>query len=186
MKTSSEIVVASLDAEELTALARIDMEKGALDHALIKIKQALSQDGKHTDALGMGGRIYAQLGLFNKARVMFEKYLEHRPGSSLETFQYGMVQFDMGQKAEALSTWTELLSKEPNHPPALFFKSVVLAEQGRDAEARQTIDQILKNVSTDNLYIGKAKDLLRVLDSGARTLAKNNTQAYGALDKTTH
>lgn len=186
MKTANEIGYALLDAEELTALARLDMDKGILDQALMKIKQALRLDGKNADALAMGGRIYAQLGLFSKAQAAFEKYLELHPNSTLEAFQYGMVQFDTGQKAEALSTWASLLEREPNHPPALFFTSVVLAEQGRHGEARQGINHILKTVSADNLYFGKAKDLLRAIENGAQPAARDVAQAYGATEETTH
>lgn len=175
-----------LDTEELTALARLDMDKGRLDQALLKIKPALQMDQTNIDALGMAGRIYAQIGLLNKAQSMFEKYLEINPNSILESFQFGMVQFDMGKKSDALTTWTSLLGREPNHPPALFFKSVVLAEQGRHSEARQTIDHILQTASADNLYFGKAKDLLRAIENGSQLANRSVVQAYGAAEKTTH
>lgn len=175
-----------LDTEELTALARLDMDKGQLDHALLKIKSALQIDSTNVDALGMAGRIYAQLGLLTKAQSMFTKYLEINPNSTLESFQFGMVQFDMGKKSEALTTWTGLLGREPNHPPALFFKSVVLAEQGLHNEARQTIDHILKTASADNLYFGKAKDLLRAIESGSHFGNRGILQPYGGTEKTTH
>jgi len=167
---SIDISVASLlgdfDSEELLALARMDMEQNHVDSALLKIKQVLKTDKGNAEALSFGGRIYAQLGLFNKAKACFKQFLEISPDSDIDKFQFGMVHFDSGDQDAALAIWNELLAKQPTHPPSLFYKGLVLAQKNNLADARATLNILLQSAPADNLYFGRGKELLQNLDKG--------------------
>lgn len=156
------------DKDELLALARLDIERGDIEAALLKIKQVLADESPPEEALAMGGRLYAQLGLWERAKGLLQRYLGARPDAINEMFQFGMVHFDAGQAAEAKKIWGNLLKTVPTHPPALFYVALVLAQEGQVPQAKQSLDTLLKSAPADNLYFGRAKELLQALEIQAR------------------
>jgi len=173
------------DSDELLALARIDVEKGNLSEALHKLKQVTAEETAPTEAFSTTARLYAQLGLWDRAQKMFQKYLELEPKAMTETFQLGMVHSDAGRPAEALKIWDGLLKHNPTHPPALFYRALVLAQGGQVVPARQSLDVLLKSVPADNLYFGRGKELLQGLDTypQSSTPAVQTTESRAALAK---
>src|SRR4030067_1112985 len=153
-----------LDPQELIALARLDMERGTLEEALRKLKQVLSESQPPAEPLAMTARLYAQLGLYDRAKNLFQQYLQTQPSALLEAFQLGMVCFDAGQPQEANKIWEDLLKNPPTHPPALFYRALVLAQEGQVTQAKQTLDVLLKSAPADNLYFGRAKELLQNME----------------------
>lgn len=166
IEISLSSVLETLDSDELLALARMDMDQNRVDQALIKLKHLLNTDKGNSAALAMGGKVYAQLGLFDKAKNCFKQYLEINPASVIDKFQYGMVHFDSGDKDAALVIWNELLAKQPTHPPSLFYKGLLLAQTNHSADARATLSILLQSAPADNLYFGRAKELLQAMDKG--------------------
>lgn len=165
-------VYPGFDQSELLALARLDLDKGNIESALSKVKKALSMEENNPDALSMIGKIYAQIGLYEKSKVYLKKYLKLQPESVTENFQYGMVHFDSGDRDTALSVWNELLESNPTHPPSLFYKGLVLAQKDDIADARKALGILLQSAPADNLYFGKAKELLQSLESRNAKLNK--------------
>ena len=156
-----------LDSEELVALAKLDMANGNLGQALYKIKRVLQSKTINAAALSIGGKIYAQLGLFAKAKSCLEQFLELNPDSVVERFQYGMVHFDEGKADKAVQLWNELLASHPTHPPALFYKALALAQSNRLADARASLAILLQSAPAENLYFGRGKELLQTMEAGA-------------------
>ncbi len=154
------------ESDELIALARIDIGKGDLEKALGKLKQAISRGNCPVEALAMTARLYAQIGLFDRAETYFSQYLNQVPGAANEAFQYGMVQLDSGDSDAALATWEKLLEKRPEHPPAQFYTGLVQAEKQLLDEAKETLESLIKGIPVDNLYFGRAKDLLQAIERG--------------------
>jgi tetratricopeptide (TPR) repeat protein len=165
----------SFDIDELVALARLDLDKGALSEALWKLKKVVASDNPPAEALSMVGRLYAQLGLWARAQQMFRQYIAIEPSAINENFQLGMVHFDAGQSAEALKIWEGLLKNHPTHPPALFYRALLSAEANQMAEARHSLEILLKSAPADNLYFKQGKELLESLD--ARQAMANATPA---------
>lgn len=174
----------SLDAQELLALARIDMERGALEPALQKIKRLIADPEASSEALALAGRLYAQLGLWDRAEKMFQKYLALEPNAVTETFQLGMVHLDAGRRSEALKIFEDLLKRQPMHPPALFYRALSLVQEGQISSARQALDLLLKSIPADNLYFGRGKELLQSLDAARPPAATTPaTDARAGLTK---
>lgn len=169
MATKSPIIAptpnVAFENDELLALARLDLERGNVEEALKKLKSILAQAAPMPDALAMAGRVYAQLGLWERAKDLFQKFLKANPQALTEAFQLGMVHYDAGQADEALKIWADILKQHPVHPPALFYTALAHAQSNRANEARQQIDVLLKSAPPDNLYFGRAKELLRALDT---------------------
>jgi len=168
-KTKSPAVkTEDLDKEELLALARLDIERGDLEATLLKLKRVLSEASPPEEALAMAGRVYAQLGLRERAKDLFERYLDQRPNAINETFQLGMVHFESGQATQAKKIWEGLLKTAPTHPPALYYHGLLLAQEGQIPQAKQSLDALLKSAAADNLYFGRAKELLQALETQAK------------------
>ena len=167
-KTKSSATLSKADifeADELIALARLDIEHGHLDEALWKLKQAHTDAAAPPEVFAMLARLYAQLGLWERAKPLFERYLAAEPHAVNESFQLGMVHFDSGQADEAIKIWDKLLLTQPTHPPALFYRALAKQQLGQTAEARHALDVLLKSAPPDNLYFTRGKELLQALDT---------------------
>jgi tetratricopeptide (TPR) repeat protein len=155
------------DAEELLALARLDLEKGDPEGALAKLKELLAETKPAAEAIALSARVYAQLRLHIRAKDLFKRYLAIHPDAVDETFQLGMVSFDGGNASEALALWGKVLKKQPTHPPALFYSGLALARDGKTADAKRSLDILLQSAAPDNLYVNQAKGLLEAIDGRA-------------------
>jgi tetratricopeptide (TPR) repeat protein len=174
IKTTSATPAVKIDLfepDELVALARLNIERGEVDEALRKLKQVITEPNPPAESLAMAARIYAQLGLLERAKPLFERYLETQPNAVNETFQFGMVHFDAGQQTEALKIWDGLLKSQPTHPPALFYRALALHQLGQSPEARHSLDILLKSAAPDNLYFNRAKELLQAIEHPQTALA---------------
>ena len=179
-KSAKTGVSTDLEADELLALARHDIERGELESGLRKLKQILAGSNPLAEAQSVAGRLYAQLGLFERAQALFQSYLQTNPDSVVERFQMGMTHLDAGQQQEALAIWEQLLHDHPVHPPALFYKGLVLAQAGKVPEAKQSLDILMKSAPADNLYFGRAKELLQAIDAGGRPSMPPEGKSEGA------
>lgn len=155
----------SFEPDELLALAQLDVEKGNISDALLKLKQIISDETAPTEAFSICGQVYARLGLWNRAQAMFQKYLDRDPKAVGEKFQLGLMQGYTGRTADAVKVWDELLQNHPAYAPALFYRALVRAQAGQAVPARQDLDMLLKTASVDNPYFKQGKELLQNIDA---------------------
>lgn len=174
------------DTDELLALAKLDLSKENTESALAKIKAALKDSKAPDEAYSLAAKIYAQLGLYQRAQAMFKSYLDKNPGAPLETFQLGMTFFDAGERQEALGIWDAILKEQPTHPPALFYTALALAQQGETDPARKRLETLLKSAPTDNLYFGRGKELLEAMQRGGQTKASDARDGNAANNYLLH
>lgn len=181
----------NLDVHELIALSRLDIAKEDFSSALLKLKHAISFDGISDEAFSMLAKVYAQIGLSEKAISYFERFLQNNPDALLEKFQLGVAQLDAGQSNGALDTWRELLTTHPGYPPALYYSGLVLSQTDKVDGAIATLQGLVDKTATDNLYVERAVELLDHIrmqgsDSIPDSLAKPNkdiTEALSALPR---
>lgn len=169
------------DANELLALAQLDLENKHVDVALCRIKQAMSRENCPHTAHALIAKIYAQLRLFSNAQQHFETYLEQHPQASNEHFQLGMVKFESGKAQEALNDWASVLQQNPTHPPSLFYSALALLELNQNSDAKRNLSVILQSAEVDNLYFSRAKELLGEINKNAEpnpSLARNPAEVY--------
>jgi tetratricopeptide (TPR) repeat protein len=155
------------DPEELLALARRDLDAGRIEEALLKLKKLIAQPEPYVEALPLAARVYAQLGLLEKARDCYKRYVKAKPDAVLETFELGVTYFEGGDKAEARKIWDKVLGASPTHPPTLFYSGLLAAQEGRVPDAHRNLDVLLKSAPADNLYVTRAHELLRDLEKPA-------------------
>lgn len=154
----------NFEPEELVALARLDMEKYDFSAALSKLKQAVVMENASLEAFAMLAKVYAQLGLYDRAIEQFEFYLQRDPDALIEKFQLGMAQFDAKKTTEALATWGQLLAGHPNFPPALYYRGLALLQQELPEQAKASLTQLVESAEPDNIYCERAKQILRDID----------------------
>lgn len=181
INSKKQDATAPFEADELLALARLDIERGALEEALRKLKQLTALKEPLADAFSLTGRLYAQLGLWDRAKREFQRYLEKEPNAVTEAFELGMVNFDAGHREEAKRIWDGLLQKHALHPPALFYRALLSADQGEATEAKQRLELLLKSVAADNLYFGRAKELMQAIESRQGRAAADRDNNFAEL-----
>jgi tetratricopeptide (TPR) repeat protein len=152
------------DQDELLALARLDIEKERFDEALAKLKRAQRLHAGHMVESELG-RVYARIGLKQKARQAFESALAREPNAVHDRFQLGMVYFELEDRRKALALWREVLAQLPLHPPAMFYSALALAQLSDLQPAWELCKTILDQVKADNLYVGRAKDLIGKIEA---------------------
>lgn len=153
------------DNDEMFALARRDLEAGRMEEALFKLKKLIAGPDAMTEALPHAARVYAQLGLMEKARDCYRRYLKTKPDATLESFELGITYFEGGEGGEAKKVWDRVLEAQPTHPPTLFYSGLLAAREGRLPDARRNLDVLFKATAADNLYVTRGKELLRDIDS---------------------
>ena len=171
----------SLDSEELLALARRDLDNGRVEEALVKLKKLIAGPEVTVEALPYAARVYGQLGLVEKARACYRRYVEAQPEALLESFELGITYFEAGDRAEARKIWSKLLDRAPTHPPTLFYSGLLAAQEGRLPDARRNLDVLLKSTPADNLYVTRGRDLMRDIEQGPPAEAAQAKPATSSL-----
>ncbi|MCE3602774.1 tetratricopeptide repeat protein [Massilia sp. P8910] len=168
-------------ADELLALARLDVEKNQLDSALEKLKSILGGPEPDPEAMSMAARVYAQLGLFTRAQGLFRRFLVAHPGAVNEQFQLAMTHMNNSEPAEAEGFFNAILASTPTHPPALFYSALLLSQQGKTLDAKRSLDILLQSAPADNLYAGRGKQLRDAIDAGLQASFEEEQREGGAL-----
>src|SRR5262249_41822689 len=147
-------------------VAGLGLEGENFAEALRMLKPVLESGDVPLEALALGGAVYAQIRLFERSEKLYQKYLEKRPRASVERFQLGVVQAQIGKLAEALGAWEEVLKGEPNFFPALLYKGMALIQRNRIAEAKQALDAVLRLAPAGSPHFAQAREWLQVLEGG--------------------
>lgn len=163
--SSSHDQGAIFDAEELFALARLDLKKGDIAAALGKLKSATRDENAPAGAYSLCGHVYQELGLPDRAERMFQKHLALYPGAPDELFALGSVHYQAGRGTEALKLWDELLQNVPAYTPALLYRAILLGQEGQVAEARNDLETLMKVTPVESPYFKPAKEVLQRLDA---------------------
>lgn len=151
------------DNEELFAFARNDLANNYQEDALKKIKCILSRGNFPVDVLALAGKIYASIGMYERAKSMFLEFIHEVPEAFVERFQLGMVEADLGDTDEAERVWAAVIEEQPHYAPALFHLGQLLANKGELDRATEHLNTILEHAPDDSEYIAPADQLLTKL-----------------------
>jgi len=165
------------DADELLALARHDMTQERLQAALEKLKCCLAMPVPPADALPLAARLYATLGLPLRSRALLRQYLALQPEAVNERLELGRSHFDDAEPDAAQAFWEAVLERHPTHPPALYYSALLQARQGKPMAARRHLDVLLHSAAADNLYVGRARQLLASFDGAQQDAAPRAHEA---------
>lgn len=153
-----------LDPDELIALCRDHLEQNRIEQALLKVKEVLSHPQPPAGTHALAARIYARLHLYDRTIACLRHSLEQEPDSLERQIELAIAYQDSGDADNAIRHWEALLERHPLLPPALFNAAWLLADRKRLAEANRHIEVLLQTASADNLYVGRARELLQMLN----------------------
>jgi tetratricopeptide (TPR) repeat protein len=148
------------ELDELLALSMIDMKNQSYQAALEKVKFIRAHESFPAAVLALAGKLYATLGLFERARESFSEYLVREPEAYLELFQLGMVEKDLGNYGVAIELWTRVLEINRNYPEALFYLGDLCIRLDRIEEARTWLLTLLETAPDESEFIPLADQLL--------------------------
>ncbi len=150
----------TFNPEELFALAKIDFQRENYENSLRKLKVLLGRNQIPVQTYSLLGRVYASIGIFEKAKECFEVFVKNVPDAVEELFQLGMVEKDMGNADVAVSLWNDLLTKIPNFPPALYHKALVSIDKNETQDAVELLNLLLETAPEGDELIHRADQLL--------------------------
>jgi tetratricopeptide (TPR) repeat protein len=98
--------------------------------------------------------------LFDKSKALLGDYIASNADAIHERFEFGMLHYDTGDIAGAISEWDRVLEAEPNYPPVLFHKAMTLLESAREKEAVALLETLVSRCHPQNKYVEQAKKIL--------------------------
>ncbi len=163
-KTMSDY--SNFDNDELLALADWNFKKTDYQAAIEKLKTLLARNNVPLNTYALLGRVYATIGLFERAKGAFQFFIDQKqdPSTALnERFQLGLVENDLGNSEQAIKIWDEVLASHSNFVPAMYHKAKVLVELNQVQVAVELLNNLLETAEDGNEYIPMADKLLSKL-----------------------
>ncbi|MEZ8235991.1 tetratricopeptide repeat protein [Vibrio lentus] len=155
--------------EELLALSANDLDRNELSLGLEKLK-FMKEQGIISDELdSMLGSVYAKLKLFTASAESYSELLKRAPSRLHERFQLGMVYREIGEIDKAMENWEMVLVSEPNYPPVLFHKAVILLSNNEERESIRLLTLLNETAESDNYYVKSGREIMNELKSKEAT-----------------
>lgn len=171
-----------LDREALLNIANFYVEQGGLAEAEELLVDALLVDEQNVDTRHAYGRLLGMQGKFTAATEEFQRVLERDPThvTSKVDLAYTLLRLEEPQVQRAAALLTEVLDQQPGNLRALEQYGMLMADQGRIADAEQRIDAALATAPDTASAFLRAAQLLAEIGSMQKSLA--NTQHALELD----
>ncbi len=155
------IAVPSPSGSEQTQLAP---EQRARLEAL---QQAVALNPDNLAAVLELANLYYDLGRFQEAVPLYQRYLSADPGQAEVRIDYAYALFASGEQEAGIAELRRVLERFPDHPIALFNLGILLAQQGKFDEARQFFRELIRLHPTLPLS-QRARQALQMVDSVQR------------------
>lgn len=156
-------------------------------HRAARLKEAeknyaaiLEQAPAHTDTLGLLGTLYVQTGRFVDAIGCFDRFLAHRPNTSLILVNRGAALQGLGRHDEALACYDKTISLTSDYAEAWCGRGQTLMSLGRDMEALASYERAIVLHPGFASAIKNRANLLRCLHRPEQALVASE-QAIAAL-----
>ncbi len=128
------------------------------------LRERLARDPGNLQAVLELANMYYDLGRFSEAVPLYQQYLRADPGQAEVRIDYAYALFASGQQEAGIAELRRVLERFPDHPIALFNLGVLLAQQGKLEQARQSFEELIRLHPSLPLS-QQAQRALRALDS---------------------
>lgn len=156
--------MSSLDAEELLHLGLHATAQDDPSKAIDLLKQCLALDPVNAKASYMLGALYAQIGMYDRAKEILTHALESDPSLSTAAFQLGLLHLTSGAVDAAATTW-QRLDELPHEHALNFFRHGMLAlVQDRFSDC---VDLLERGIAANDFNEALNDDMRRVRESAA-------------------
>lgn len=153
---------AFLDAQELLHLGMHAVGNNDPRQAVECLKRCLQLEPDHPQATYMLGAVYAQIGMYDRAKDNMSRAIVLNPAEHTARFQLGLLHLTSGKAAEAEEVWSHLDVLPSDHFLNLFRVGLLALAQDDFARCVQSLEQgIAANISNEPLNT----DMRKVLES---------------------
>lgn len=133
----------ALTAETRYAAGRVAESRGDLNQAIRQYEEALKLDPKHAAAMYHLGVIHTQLKDFPRATALWERYLVATGHAASGYANLGYCHEQAGRIQQAEDAYRAGIKKDPTNGPCRINLGLLLARQGRVADAREQLSRVL-------------------------------------------
>jgi tetratricopeptide (TPR) repeat protein len=166
-----------LDAEEQLHLGLHAIKENNPQAAIEHFKECLINYPDHPKATYLLGAIYAQIGMYERAKDLLQKAIAINPSEFTGRFQLGLLHLTSGDVELAKTVWQEVDALGANHYLS-FFKSAMLALVEDNFEL--CVDLIDKGVANNNDNASLNDDMQKVRVAAEEALAKQASVVSGS------
>ena len=191
-KKSSSIGNASLDIEQVLALAISYHQAGNLQQAEQLCEKILSINPHHGEALHLRAVIFCRRGQYANAVSFFRRAIHVNPANPQYHYNLGTAFKDLGQFDDAIFSYGKALSLRPDYPESLNNMGIALHHQGRFEEAISSYQKALEiqpsfaevfyNAANTYLSLNRLKDAV-VCCQQALKIKADFPEVYNRLGK---
>jgi Flp pilus assembly protein TadD len=175
---------AFLDAQELLHLGMHAVGNNDPRQAVECLKRCLQLEPDHPQATYMLGAVYAQIGMYDRAKDNMARAIELNPAEHTARFQLGLLHLTSGRLAEAETVWLHLDALPSDHYLNLFRSGLLALAQDDFARCVQSLEQgIAANTSNEPLSADMRKVLESVRGVTATTASTAPNPAYHFLER---
>lgn len=173
-----------LDTEELLHLGLHAIRENNPNAAIEHFKQCLANSPDHPQATYLLGAIYAQIGMYDRAKDLLQKAIIINPSEFTGRFQLGLLHLTSGDVEQAKIVWQELEALEHDHFLNLF-KSAMLALVEDKFEL--CIELIDKGIAANSVNSSLNDDMKKVRAAAQQALTSGAAdQAQAASTNVSH
>ena len=141
------------------------MQQDSLPEALTVLKELRSEYPQDVMVLGLLASTYASLKMPQQAADCYQQVLQQDPNNALACFQYGLLQFQQQDFAQALSIW-QPLAQVHSEFVCQYFIAQAYAQLGDTHRAKQFVHSSLNHMPPEHPLYAQASALHQQVESG--------------------
>jgi len=162
----------SLDATELLHLGLHATQHDEPGKAIDYLKQCLTLDPENAKATYLLGALYAQIGLYDRAKTALARAVELNGDESTAVFQLGLLHVTSGDVGQADGTWARLDALPADHAFNLFRHALLALTKDNFAECEALLE---KGIAANTFNEALNEDMRRL--KGSATAAREKAEA---------
>lgn len=147
-------------AEALNNLAYVLANKSQdLEKALQYSQKALSLDGMKAEFHHTMGWVQFKIGEVKKSIMSFTQAIEIKPKYPLAYYNLGLASYIAQLFNQAIDSFDQVLSMDPDHEKALLFKAISLSRTDQAEESLKTLEILRGKLGKDSTLLKVVEDL---------------------------
>jgi len=128
----------------LNQLVNIDIGNNAIDNAIKRCEQQISERPANAGYYVLLGRLYASKKQDRLARKNYEKALDLDPNHPEALFRLAQIEQSSGSFDEALARYEKIREKNPEHLGTAMIIAALLEKKGEHDKAKAIYEEVLK------------------------------------------
>lgn len=157
-----------LDAQELLHLGIHAVGNNDPRQAVDCLKRCLTLEPDNPEATHMLGALYAQIGLYDRAKETLSRAVRLQPAEHTASFQLGLLHLTSGDVTQAKSAWQALDALPSDHFLNLFRTGLIALVEDRFSDC---VDFLERGVAANTINEPLNEDMRKVQASARAAMA---------------